>query len=291
MGFIVDCKAVKANYWNRSHSMMAYFDDIKNYPILTSSEERELLDKVKNGTFREKRKARNILVTHNQRFVASVARSFTNGDNLLDLINEANIGLLTAIDKFDLSHKGRFITYAVFWMRKCINEYIVGKERAIQPVNAYKVYSYASRGREKFFNINKRYPSDEELLCFLKDEYGVNISNKDDLKQLHIRSIDAPILKESDNEDYEKIGDFAIQTSSNNTNDDMDMNDNRNLIKFLLDKLPERNQDIIRSFYGIGTDEENADSIGRRLGIGKERVRQILNESLKKLRNINIKGF
>ena len=291
MGFVVNCKNEITNYWNRSDATLAYFDDIKDYNVLSSTEERELMVTIKYGNdANERKKAREKLITHNQRFVASVARRFTNGSNLLDLINEANIGLITAIDKFDMSYKGRFLTYAVFWMRKSINDYLISKERSVQPINAHKIYAYANKARERFFNKEGRNPTEEELVTFLYNEYGVVISNKNDLAQYTINSIDMSITSDDDNE-YENIGDFAISTATNNINEYIEQDNNKNIIQFLLRKLPERNREILCRYYGINREEESIDTISCNVGLGKERIRQIINESIESLKKIKIKDL
>ena len=292
MGFVVDCKSPIANYWNRTDVTMAYFDDIRKYDVLTVDEERKLLELIKNGSKGESDKARERLINCNQRFVASIARRFSNSSNLLDLINEANVGLIMAIDKFDLSYKGRFLTYAVFWMRKCINDYIILKERSIRTVNAHKIYAYASKAREKFFTEHNRYPDDDELQEYLMDEYNVEVANKEDLSQYSMLSIDSSISTNENDESEENIGDFAMATSVNNVSDDMDRMDNRNIVEFLLKRLPKRSQEIIRRYYGIDRREEGVDTISIEMKLSRERIRQIISESLEILKDkdyINIK--
>lgn len=290
MAFIINCKENSSNYWNRTDSTLAYFDDIKRYQILTPEEEKQLINLVKNGSDKERYIAREKLIVHNQRFIASIVRKFTNGNNFLDLINEANLGLIAAIDKYNIDYQGRFLTYAVFWIRKYINDFLIQKERSIQPVNAHKVYAYANKGREAYFNKYEHYPSDEELLLFLNEEYGVTLSNKNDLSQYVINSIDSPMNPhgEDDGGEYERSDEFTQITSSNNVNDDIIKSDNINLIQFLLKKLPERSRDIITRFYGIGCEPESLDEISKNVNLSKERIRQILSNSILALKKINI---
>lgn len=287
MGVIIDCKSNSSRFWNRNDSTLAYFDDIKKYPVLSKEEEKELLYTIKNGDKKESIQARNKLVSHNQRFVASVARKFSNGENLLDLINEANIGLLMAIDKFDLNYDGRFLTYAVFWMRKYINEYLISKEKSVQPINAHKVYAYANKGREMFFHANKRYPSEEELSALIKEKYGISIPNKSDLIQYTINSID--VAYDNDGEMYngECHGDFAVVTSSNNVNDNIEKEDKKSFVNYLLSKLPDKNKEIVCRYYGIGHEEESMESISKRMGLTLSDIKKSLKKSLKFLNNKN----
>lgn len=285
MGFIIDCKSPITNYWNRTDTTMAYFDEIRKYDILTVDEERKLLELIKNGSKSESEKARERLINCNQRFVASIARRFSTSSNLLDLINEANVGLITAIDKFDLSYKGRFLTYAVFWMRKYMNDYIILKERIIQPINAHKIYAYANKARERFFIEHNRYPNESELQEYLLNKYGIEVANKDDLSQYSMLSIDSSISTNENDESEENVGDFAIATSVNNVLDDIERMDNRNIVNFLLKRLPERSQEIMRRYYGIDRKEECINNISIDMKLSRERIRQIIGESLEILKD------
>lgn len=289
---IVDCKLQSSNYWKRNSVTLAYFDDIRKYPVLSVDEEKKLLEIIKNGDTLKQNEAKRKLILSNQRFVASVARRFSNQNNLLDLINEANIGLIEAINNYDLSFNGRFITYAVFWMRKYINTYLIRKERSIQPINAQKVFQYANKGREKFFAEYNRYPTEEELVEILKEEYNVTIPNKEDVTQYSIQSIDSPVMacNEDDNE-YEAVGEFAIKTSSNNIDDFIENDDKNDLIKFLLKHLDERDRKIIMLYFGIGCEEETPETIANIFGLTKERVRQIIKLSIEKMQHIKINKF
>lgn len=289
---IVDCKLQSSNYWNRNSVTLAYFDDIRKYPVLSVDEEKKLLEIIKNGDTLKQNEAKRKLILSNQRFVASVARRFSNQNNLLDLINEANIGLIEAINNYDLSFNGRFITYAVFWMRKYINTYLIRKERSIQPINAQKVFQYANKGREKFFAEYNRYPTEEELVEIIKEEYNVTIPNKEDVTQYSIQSIDSPVMasNEDDNE-CESVGEFAIKTSSNNIDEFIENDDKNDLIKFLLNHLDERDRKIIMLYFGISCEEETPETIANIFGLTKERVRQIIKLSIEKMQHIKINKF
>ena len=285
MGFFVDCKSQNCGYWNRTDLTTAYFDDIKDYPVLSSNEERKLLEKVKSKNPVISSNARKKLVECNQRFVVSVARRWQKGDNLMDIVNEANIGLLHAIDNYNLNKKQRFITYAVWWVRKYINDYIVFKERPVVPANAIKLYTYVPKVRNKFFNENHRYPTFDEIKDILKEEYKVAVSHDEDLEVLSMSSIDDAYF-EFDNRDNavsENVIAFDNAASSNNVEEDTDKSDVKEIVRTLLDYLNEKEKMVVKSYYGIDCCETGLDTIGINMDISKERVRQILNSSLKKM--------
>ena len=283
MSFLVDCKSQNCGYWNRTDLTTAYFDDIKDYPVLSSNEERKLLERVKSSNPVISRNARNKLIECNQRFVVSVARRWQKGDNLMDIVNEANIGLMHAIDNYDLSKKQRFITYAVWWIRKYINDYIVFKERPVVPANAIKLYTYVPKVKNKFFNENHRYPTFEEIKDILRTEYKVIVNHNEDLEVLSMSSIDDAYFEPNEHVSNEETVMFENVTSSNNIEEDTDKSDVKEIIKTLLNYLDEKERKVVKSFYGIDCCEAGLDTIGIDMDISKERVRQILNSSLKKM--------
>ena len=124
------------------------------------------------------------------------------------------------------------------------------------------------------------------------DEYNIEVANKEDLSQYSMLSIDSSISTNENDESEENIGDFAMATSVNNVSDDMDRMDNRNIVEFLLKRLPKRSQEIIRRYYGIDRREEGVDTISIEMKLSRERIRQIISESLEILKDkdyINIK--
>lgn len=283
MSFLVDCKSQNCGYWNRTDLTTAYFDDIKDYPVLSSNEERKLLERVKSNNPVISQNARKKLVECNQRFVVSVARRWQKGDNLMDIVNEANIGLLHAIDNYDLNKKQRFITYAVWWIRKYINDYIVFKEKPVVPANAIKLYTYVPKVRNKFFIENHRYPTFDELKEILKNEYKVVVTHNEDLEVLSMASIDDTYFEPNEHALSEDTLSFENITSSNNIEENTDKSDVREIVKTLLNYLNEKEKKVVKLFYGIDCCETGLDTIGVDMDISKERVRQILNSSLKKM--------
>ena len=189
MAFAVDCKIDKG-FINRTKTTEAYFNEIRRYPVLTQREERELLEKAKNGSGKEAKDARDKLVNCNQRFVVSVAKKWYDGDNIMDVIEEGNIGLLVALDKYDLTRDERFLTYAVYWIRKYINNYVINKQGIVRPSNANKLYTYVNKARSRFYTLYERYPTLNELKEMLKEKYGITVTDVNDIAQFDVFSID-----------------------------------------------------------------------------------------------------
>lgn len=280
---IFDCNAEASLVDNKENNISIYFSEVRKYPILTSTEERQLIEIVKTETGKKAEKARNRIVECNQRFVISAARKRQNGSNFLDLVNEGNIGLMTAIERFDLSKKQRFLTYAVFWIRKAINDYISGTEASIHTMNATKVYTYASKARNSFFMKNERYPTTQELKEEIKLIFGVTIPYEEDLEKIVISSIEPTVL---DDEEVDNVyeSEFNIVTATNNTEEDINRQHEIDTARELMSTLDERELQVVKSYYGIdGYTQKSYELIGRDLGVCKERVRQIMNEAMAKM--------
>ena len=289
---IFDCNAEASLANNKENNVSIYFSEVRKYPILTSTEERQLIEIVKTETGKKAEKARNRIVECNQRFVISAARKRQNGSNFLDLVNEGNIGLMTAIERFDLSKKQRFLTYAVFWIRKAINDYISGTEASIHTMNATKVYTYASKARNSCFMKNERYPTTQELKEEIKLIFGVTIPYEEDLEKIVISSIEPTVL---DDEEVDNVyeSEFNIVTATNNTEEDINRQHEIATARELMSTLDERELHVVKSYYGIdGYTQKSYELIGRDLGICKERVRQIMNEAMAKMsKNIKPKMY
>ncbi len=283
MGFLVDCKSQNCGYWNRTDLTSAYFSDINSFPVLSTDEERKLLEKAKSKNKAVSIAARKKLVECNQRFVVSVARRWQKGDNLLDIVNEANIGLLHAIDNYDLDRKQKFITYAVWWIRKYINNYVIFKEKPVVPANALKLYTYVPKARNKFFIENYRYPTLDELKDVLLSEYNVVVAHDEDLANMTMTSVDESYFEPNDYPQSDNVTDFDIATSTNNIDDDVEKKDYAEIVRCLMKYLNDKEKMVVKSFYGIGCQEQTLDTIGDKMEISKERVRQLLNSSLKKM--------
>ena len=285
MSLIVNCKSQNTQYWNRNELTVAYFDDIKRYPVLTIDEERDLLHLYRYGNSEESKYALHKLVECNQRFVVSVARRWSTTENLMDIVNEGNMGLIKAIECFNIDKKQRLITYAVFWIRKYINNYLSSVERSIKPVNAHKVYTYVNKISNRFFGENGRNPYPEEIREILLKKYNIVLNNLEDLTPFTITSIDTKTVNnDSESHTFEEIGDYAITTSSNNINDDIQHMSNKIIINEALSILKEREKDIVKRYYGIDCFEENLEVIADRHSITKERCRQIIKDVIQMMR-------
>lgn len=281
---VVNLKA--SNLFERTETLVRYYRDIRKYNLLTIEEEKELFKLLKNGTKKEKEYAREKIINCNQRFVVSVAKFFGTNDNILDLINEGNIGLMEAINSFDETKEVKFSSYAIWYIRRAINLYCINYGNVVKKTNLSQTYHIISQATNKFIQKEFRNPSIEELRDILKNDYNINIKNINDIIDTKVLSIDKGFNSEDDEDS--NIGDMNLYNSySSNTNiyENTANNEfNDKLVSSLLKKLTPREQEIIKMVFGIGYDREyELQEISKKVGLTTERVRQLKSSILEKL--------
>ncbi len=260
-----------------SESLEKYLQEIGREDLLTAEEEVELAQRIKKGD----REALEKLTKANLRFVVSVAKQYQNqGLSLPDLINEGNLGLIKAAEKFDETRGFKFISYAVWWIRQSIHQAIAEQSRIVRlPQNQVGSVTKINRALNKFEQENERRPNVSEIAekTDLPEE-KVEVALKSNTRHV---SVDAPFSDSDDN----SLLDVLV-------NDDAPMADRSLVIESLRDEiaaalniLNDREQKIIKSFYGIGCQEMTLEEIGHATGLTRERVRQIKEKAIRKLRN------
>lgn len=263
---------------NDENILAMYLKEINKIPMISHEEEVELAQKAQAGDT----VAKNKLVNANLRFVVNVAKKYQNhGLDLTDLISEGNIGLLTAVEKFDVTKGYHFISYAVWWIRQSILQAIAEQSRIVRlPLNQVGSLNKINHEINKFEQENQRHPSVQELSQMTKlDEEKIGQSLMADG---HHVSIDAPFQEGEDNcmLDVMASGDDS-RTDRMVDHESMAMELNNVLSKVLKD----REITIIRECFGIGCHEKGLEEIGDQLGLTRERVRQIREKSIAKLRD------
>jgi len=275
-------KITKSITNRESASLDKYLQEIGREDLITVEEEVELAGKIRKGGA-EGRRALEKLTRANLRFVVSVAKQYQNqGLSLPDLINEGNLGLIKAAEKFDETRGFKFISYAVWWIRQSILQALAEQSRIVRlPLNQVGSLNKISKAFSKFEQENERRPSPEELA----DELAIPVDKIADTMKVSGRhiSVDAPFVEGEDN----SLLDVLI-------NDDSPMADrslvNESLAKEIdraLDTLSQREKEIIQMFFGIGDSEKTLEEIGDRFNLTRERVRQIKEKAIRRLRTSN----
>lgn len=274
-------------FFERSENLTSYYAEIRKHPILTQEEEMELFkimnDKVSSP--KEKADAKEKLIVSNQRFVVAVAKRYASNDTLLDLIDEGNIGLIESIDSFDINKGVKFMTWAVWYIRRAINFYLIDNDKMIKRSNKLKTYHIISQATSKFVQREQREPSMEELRDMLNDEYKIDIKNSYDLLDPMVTSIDRDMTSEDENYTSD-ITLFNTYSASSNTYERKSDNEfNSKLVTSLLKTLTPKESEMIVLLFGIGRDRAlEVQEVAERFNYTPERIRQLKYSILEKLK-------
>lgn len=264
---------------NRTPSVERYFSEVEKQEMITQEQEIELAKRIKQGD----KEAESKLIKANLRFVISVAKKYSHSEiPLEDLINEGNIGLIKAAQRFDETRGFKFISYAVWWIRQSILESYPTHVRSIRvPLNVQAIHDKIRKWSSEFEQKNEREPSVLEI-C---EQFDVDKSNYNKMLS-HFGGEHSLDNKMGENED----GTFADFLPSG-TIDAYDIMDNENkatLIQKAMDMcLSHMEKDILCMAFGIGQERNEGmsnDEIGRRFFLSAERIRQIKEKALRKLR-------
>jgi len=221
------------------------------------------------------------LTRANLRFVVSVAKQYQNqGLSLPDLINEGNLGLIKAAEKFDETRGFKFISYAVWWIRQSILQALAEQSRIVRlPLNQVGSLNKINKAFSKFEQEHERKPSPEELADSLELPAD-KVADTLRVSGRHV-SVDAPFVDGEDN----SLLDVLVNNDSPNADRTLIMESLTREIHRALATLTEREADIIRLFFGIGCQEMTLEEIGERFGLTRERVRQIKEKAIRRLRH------
>jgi RNA polymerase primary sigma factor len=259
-------------------SLDKYLHEIGKIDLLTPEVEVELAKRIKHGD----RQAFEMLIKGNLRFVVSVSKQYQNqGLSLSDLINEGNLGLIKAAERFDETRGFKFISYAVWWIRQSVLQALAEQARIVRlPLNKIGSISKINRAFSKLEQEFQREPTHEEVASAL-DLNPVVIEDSLNLSGLHI-SMDAPLREDEDNTLY----DIMLNDDSPCADNELMINSLRKEIERSLSTLSEREAYVLRYFYGLhGFPILTLEEIGDKLNLTRERVRQIKEKAIKKLKN------
>src|SRR6266496_962680 len=261
-------------------SLDQYLRDISAYPLISRDEEAHLARHIRKG----EQEALDKLVRSNLRFVVSVAKKYQNqGVSLSDLINEGNLGLIRAAHKFDETKGIKFISYAVWWIRQAILQALAEQSRIVRvPLNRAGTLHRIGKRSASLLQELGREPTVEEIA------EGMDISEEEVAKTLSISqahlSLDAPLTPGKDN----KLLDYLPDTTNPGPDDEIFEHALTESIESVLATLKEREARILRLYFGLeGQEPMTLEEIGSQLGITRERVRQLKEKALARLRHIS----
>ena len=270
-------KITKSITNRESASLDKYLQEIGHEELISVEEEVELAQRIRQGD----RKALEKLTKANLRFVVSVAKQYQNqGLSLPDLINEGNLGLIKAAEKFDETRGFKFISYAVWWIRQSILQAIAEQSRIVRlPLNQVGSVNKINRMLNKFEQEHERRPSIEEIAEHI-DLPQEKIEDAMKVNSRHV-SVDAPFVDGEEN----SLLDVLINDDSPMADRTLVMESLREEINRALQRLNERERNIIEAFFGINQPEMTLEEIGDKYGLTRERVRQIKEKAIRRLRH------
>ena len=295
------------NFIERSTTLVDYYKDVQRYETIDEDDEKEMFSNLKDVKSlrdmyvsennikmakeceKEIDSIRQKIANANLRFVISVARVYATNDNISDLISEGNIGLMEAIDSFDVAKKVKFSSWAVFYIRRQINLYRQEDGEIIRKHNISKTFHIASNVANKFMQDNGREPTSDELMDYVNDMYpNLEIKDHTDLIKLNVVRIDCTGDSEEDESNIGNVISYdTISASSNNYEKEVESEHLRDTIESMLHTLPERERNIMKMYFGIGQPNGESipsDEIGFKVGLTDNRVRQIIAGSIDKLK-------
>ena len=258
-------------------SLNIYLQQISAIPLITVQDEIQLAELIQKGDL----KAREKMITANLRLVVKIAQYYANiGLSLLDLINEGNIGLMKAVERFDPSKGGKLSTYAAWWIKQSIKRALANQSKTIRlPVHMVDRVTQMRRTSAELAERIGRDPTDDELAS----EMNLPISRVAHLKSVSKKpaSLDSP-LGEDENS---TLGEVVADDNAINPSEQLQSKSLIGDVNIVLSKLDPREADIIRLRFGLeGRDPLTLEQVGAKIGVTRERVRQLQEQALRQLR-------
>ena len=256
----------------------AYLKSIGNHPRLSFEEEKELSEKSLSGD----RDAQTKLVECNLKLVVPIAKRYMGcGLPLLDLIQEGNLGLMKAAEKYDGSKGFRFSTYATYWIRQAISRALGDQSRTIRiPANMVELLSKVRRGSAELLQALRREPTEQEIA----DHLGIELEKVQTVMDMAQATTSLDLAVDDDGETT--MGDLIADSSVENPYQNMVKEANTQIVEAVLATLSNKEADILRMRFGIGADKPmTLEEVGQHYGVTRERIRQVENKAIRKLRN------
>ncbi len=265
--------------YDGSTALTLYMREVGQVRLLTAKEEIELARKVQKGN----PKAREMMIRANLRLVVKIAREYENlGLPLLDLINEGNIGLMAAVERFDPTKGAKLSTYSSWWIKQAIRRALANQSKTIRlPVHMVDKIYHMKKTALKLQEVFGREPTDPELAA----ELGLSVRQIRDMRSFSIRpaSLDAPI----GDDESGNLADVVRDENAASPYEQLEDKTVTDMLGSLVDKLQPREAAILRFRFGLdGGPERTLEEVGEKFGVTRERIRQLQNLALRKLRRM-----
>lgn len=288
MPLVVNLKA-DTGLVDRSENTIRFYEDIRKFPVMTREDEILWFDRLRHGTKSEQTQARQYIVNCNQRLVVAVAKKWANTDNLTDYINEANIGLMEAIDAFDPSKGNKFCSFAMWYLKRAITQYHTNTMSMIYKTNISKTYHLMSKVTNAFVQKNEREPTAEELMLAINSRYKQGIKDKHDLTQIEMTRIDFGDSEDTVGANSDILEYNRASACTNSYEEKQQREFNSKVVNSLLRVLSPKETEIIKMQFGLYEEHGlkrayEMNEIADRIGLTQERVRQLSKKAIKKMK-------
>ena len=263
---------------NDINSSRAYRAKLNSYDLLTFEQERELLKRAQMGNI----EARNELMMHNMRLVKSIAGHYTcAGLDNDDLISIGSMGLIPAIEKFDLTSTHKFSTYATYWIKQAIRREIINQNRAVRiPANVQETYNKIRKATEALRQALGHEPTKHQVAKAV----GMTAKEVEEITSFFMEPISTDTTLTD--EDETTVGDLIADENSIDPIDAVYSVELKTMVSAVLDTLPEKEREVIKLRFGIdGHPQRSLEEVGAILGYSREWIRRIEERALIKLRN------
>ena len=278
----MDLSNYSCKIFGGNEALQSYLADIRRYRVLKPEEEEELFEKISDGD----KKAKDEIIKCNQRFVYSVAKLYAKDEEeVLDYVNEGNIGLIQAIDTFDPSKGFKFITHAVWLIRRYMNYYMTNTNNTIRRPSEMRLGKKITKLRDKFYVEHGYYATDDTIMELVEKIYGIKIKDKSDVMEFNVSSVNEPMNEEG----YSMESDTAYNNATSTDIDyekNIDKDYNRAVVNNVLEEsgMDEKNMDIIKMLFGIGYDRAyTLTEVGAKYNLEERVVNEVKNLTIKYL--------
>lgn len=277
----------QTTYFEISDSLKYYFHDIKDYYPLETKYENKLIKKYQKTKDQvEKENIKNKIISSNLRFALAMARKWATNDNLMDLISEANMAMVDALEhyKVEKSKDCRFTSFAVHYIRRAINLYLI-RSGVVRKKNSQKTYHIISQATNKFMQKEHKEPTHDELINFLEDEYGIEFQNNEDVNDYQFTRIEENSSKD-DFFDRSMVEYNNVSATFNEYENVTEKDFIKQMTYSVLTCLSEKEQTVIKYYFGIDCARNyELQEIAEKMSYTTERIRQIKANALEKMKS------
>ncbi len=279
----IDFDTLSCKYFANNNSINQYLNEIRRYTKMSIEEEEDLFNRYKSGD----KSVKNIIFLRNQRFIYSLAKRYAKTeDEVMDYVGEGNIGLNEAIDKYEPNRGFKFMTFAVWYIRRAMNYYLTDTKNIINRTNNLKIAKKIDKFKQTFYTKEGRYPSETEIMENLKTKHHIDVKSISDVYDISVASISESASSDDSDFTIENETVFNEKTSTDNEYEkDIQKDYAKEIIARLLKTLSVSEVRILSMYFGLnGKVAMSTEDIADEMGIKANAVSNLICSATKKMR-------